>query len=53
MMAGIRGRDTAPERAVRRIAHRMGLRLRLHRKDPPGRPSLTFTHDHRPQGYFP
>jgi len=42
MMAGIRGRDTTPELAVRRIAHRMGLRFRLHRKDLPGRPDLVF-----------
>ena len=42
MMAGIRGRDTAPERAVRRVAHRMGLRFRLHRKDLPSRPDLVF-----------
>ena len=42
MMAGIRDRDTAPERAVRRIAHRMGLRFRLHRKDLPGRPDMVF-----------
>ena len=42
LMAGIRGRDTAPELAVRRIAHRMGLRFRLHRKDLPGRPDLVF-----------
>ena len=42
MMAGIRGRDTGPERTVRRIAHRMGLRFRLHRKDLPGRPDLVF-----------
>ena len=42
MMAGIRGRDTAPELAVRRIAHRMGLRFRLQRKDLPGRPDLVF-----------
>ena len=28
MMARIRDRDTAPELAVRRIAHRMGLRFR-------------------------
>ena len=35
-MAGVRARDTAPELAVRRIAHRMGLRFRLHRKDLPG-----------------
>ena len=42
LMAGIRGRDTAPELAVRRIAHRMGLRFRLHRKGLPGRPDLVF-----------
>ena len=42
MMAGIRGRDTAPEMAVRRIAHRMGLRFRLHRKNLPGRPDLVL-----------
>jgi len=42
LMAGIRGRDTAPEVAVRRIAHRMGMRFHLHRKDLPGRPDLVF-----------
>ncbi len=42
LMAGIRSRDTAPEIAVRRIAHRMGLRFRLHRKDLPGRPDLVL-----------
>jgi len=42
LMAGIRSRDTAPELKVRRIAHRMGLRFRLHRKDLPGRPDLVF-----------
>lgn len=42
LMAGIRTRDTAPELAVRRIAHRMGLRFRLHRKDLPGRPDLVL-----------
>ncbi len=42
LMRGIRGRDTAPELAVRRIAHRMGLRFRLHRKDLPGRPDLVL-----------
>ena len=42
LMAGIRRHDTAPELAVRRIAHRMGLRFRLHRKDLPGRPDLVF-----------
>lgn len=42
LMAGIRGQDTAPELAVRRVAHRMGLRFRLHRKNLPGRPDLVF-----------
>ena len=42
LMAGIRGKDTAPELAVRRIAHGMGLRFRLHRKNLPGRPDLVF-----------
>lgn len=42
LMARIRSRDTAPELAVRRVAHRMGLRFRLYRKDLPGRPDLVF-----------
>lgn len=42
LMARIRGSDTTPELAVRRIAHRMGFRFRLHRKDLPGRPDLVF-----------
>ena len=42
MMAGIKGRDTVPERIVRRIAHGLGFRYRLHRKDLPGRPDLVF-----------
>ena len=42
LMARIRARDTAPELSVRRIAHRMGLRFRLHRKDLPGCPDLVL-----------
>jgi DNA mismatch endonuclease (patch repair protein) len=41
-MAKVRGKDTGPEMRVRRLAHRMGLRFRLHRKDLPGRPDLVF-----------
>ena len=41
-MARVRGKDTGPEMRVRRIAHRMGLRFRLHRKDLPGTPDLVF-----------
>ena len=43
IMSKIRGRDTKPELAVRRIAHRLGFRFRLHRKDLPGRPDLVFS----------
>lgn len=42
MMRGIRGKDTAPELIVRSIAHRLGLRFRLHVPTLPGRPDLVF-----------
>jgi DNA mismatch endonuclease (patch repair protein) len=42
MMRSIRGKDTKPELAVRRLAHRMGYRFRLHRRDLPGSPDLVF-----------
>jgi DNA mismatch endonuclease, patch repair protein len=42
MMARIGPRNTAPEMVVRRIAHRLGYRFRLHRKDLPGRPDLVL-----------
>lgn len=41
-MAAIRGKDTKPEMVVRRIAHRLGYRFRLHRRDLPGCPDLVF-----------
>lgn len=41
-MARVRGKDTGPEMRVRRVAHRIGLRYRLHRKDLPGKPDLVF-----------
>ncbi len=31
-MSRIRGKDTTPEKIVRSVLHRMGLRFRLHRK---------------------
>ena len=34
--------DTKPEMIVRRLAHRLGYRFRLHRKDLPGTPDLVF-----------
>lgn len=41
-MAAIRGKHTRPEVLVRRIAHALGYRFRLHRRDLPGRPDLAF-----------
>lgn len=41
-MRAVKGRDTAPEMTVRRLAHRMGYRFRLHRSDLPGRPDIIF-----------
>jgi DNA mismatch endonuclease, patch repair protein len=38
----IRGRDTKPEMAVRKLIHRLGYRYRLHRSDLPGKPDLVF-----------
>ncbi|CAB3935451.1 very short patch repair endonuclease [Achromobacter insolitus] len=42
MMAGIKGKNTKPEMAVRSLVHGMGFRFRLHRKDLPGSPDLVF-----------
>ena len=41
-MRAIRSKDTSPEKRVRSVAHRLGLRFRLHRKDLPGSPDLLF-----------
>ena len=41
-MAAIRSGGTKPEMIVRRIAHGLGYRFRLHRKDLPGKPDLVF-----------
>jgi DNA mismatch endonuclease (patch repair protein) len=42
LMSKVRSGDTAPELRVRQIAHRLGLRFRLHRRDLPGSPDLIF-----------
>jgi DNA mismatch endonuclease, patch repair protein len=39
-LAAIRGKDTAPEMAIRRILHAIEMRFRLHRKDLPGSPDI-------------
>lgn len=41
-MSRVRAKDTGPEVRVRRVAHRLGYRFRLHRSDLPGRPDLVF-----------
>lgn len=41
-MASIGGKNTVPELAVRRLAHALGYRFRLHRRDLPGSPDLVF-----------
>lgn len=42
VMARVKGKDTKPELKLRRLAHAMGYRFRLHRKDLPGSPDLVF-----------
>lgn len=41
-MSAIRGKDTKPEMIVRRTAHRLGFRFRLHQRDLPGTPDVVF-----------
>src|SRR3546814_11343437 len=41
-MSRVKGKDTTPEMRVRRAAHALGLRFRLHRNDLPGKPDLVF-----------
>ena len=41
-MRSIKSKDTVPEKKVRSVAHRLGLRFRLHRRDLPGSPDLLF-----------
>lgn len=42
IMQAIRGRDTAPERIVRSLLHRLGYRFRLHVRALPGCPDIVF-----------
>jgi DNA mismatch endonuclease (patch repair protein) len=41
-MGRIRGKDSSPEKRVRKMLHRMGFRFRLHRKDIPGNPDIVI-----------
>jgi DNA mismatch endonuclease (patch repair protein) len=42
LMSRVTGKNTTPEMRVRRAAHALGLRFRLHRKSLPGTPDLVF-----------
>lgn len=42
MMAGIKGKNTQPEIAIRKALYGKGYRYRLHAKDLPGKPDLVF-----------
>lgn len=42
IMQSVRSKDTGPEIIVRRVAHALGYRFRLHRRDLPGTPDLVF-----------
>lgn len=41
-MQSVRSKNTGPEMIVRRIAHALGYRFRVHRRDLPGTPDLVF-----------
>ncbi|PKQ02238.1 MAG: very short patch repair endonuclease [Alphaproteobacteria bacterium HGW-Alphaproteobacteria-12] len=42
IMRSVRSKDTGPELKVRRLAHRLGYRFRLHVKTLPGKPDIVF-----------
>lgn len=42
LMSRVKGRDTKPELRVRRAAHALSYRYRLHGRDLPGSPDLVF-----------
>jgi DNA mismatch endonuclease (patch repair protein) len=41
-MRAVKSHNTKPELIVRKLAHAMGYRFRLHRKDLPGSPDIVF-----------
>src|SRR5262249_15136081 len=43
LMGKVRQRDTHPELLVRRLAHSLGYRFRVNRRDLPGSPDIVFT----------
>ena len=47
LMARIKGKNTKPEMVVRREAHSLGFRFRLHQRKLPGSPDLAFPRLHK------
>ena len=47
IMSRVKGKDTGPEIAVRKIAFNLGYRYRLHCGDLPGKPDLVFPRLHK------
>ena len=41
-MAAVKGKNTKPEVAIRKLLHEQGYRFRLHRKDLPGKPDIVL-----------
>ena len=41
-MTKVKSKNTAPEKKVRTLLHRLGYRFRLHRKNLPGKPDIVF-----------
>ncbi len=46
MMAGIKGKNTQPERLVRSLLHRQGFRFRLNVRELPGKPDIVLPRYH-------
>jgi DNA mismatch endonuclease (patch repair protein) len=42
VMSKIRSKNTKPEKILRSVLHKRGLRFRIHRKDLPGKPDIVF-----------
>jgi DNA mismatch endonuclease (patch repair protein) len=47
IMGRVRGKNTGPEVAVRKMLHRMGYRFRLHVKTLPGTPDIVLPRHHK------
>jgi DNA mismatch endonuclease (patch repair protein) len=47
LMAAVHSKNTGPELFVRRLAHRLGYRFRVHGRRLPGRPDIVFPSRHK------